>query len=267
MTIIMWIGNEPNQRALANKIHEYFPLTAIVTESRRRKLKLTVKKLFEKAIEKLFLGSIGKAWFGMHRYYQQLYPDYPDVPVLNVERINCDEAFVFTKENQPDLILVSGTSLIREKLLSLTPSIGILNLHTGLSPYIKGGPNCTNWCIATRQFHLIGNTVMWIDEGIDSGNLLATEFTTFDGNESLAEVHIKIMEHAHDLYLRSIRYLISGKVNSVSQKEISEGTTYFNREWGLKQKIRLLRNMGDFRKKNKQDHAAERQNIRTVSLN
>lgn len=266
MKIIMWISDEPNQKALANKIHEHFPLTAIVTETRKRKLKLTVKNILEKCIEKIFLGSIGKAWFGMHKYYRDLYAQYPGVPLLNVENINSDDTYSFTKEKEPDLILVSGTSLVRRKLLSLNPSNGILNLHTGLSPYIKGGPNCTNWCISTGQFHLIGNTVMWIDEGIDSGNLLATEFTPFKGNESLAEVHLKVMEHAHDLYLRSIQYLVSGKTNNVSQNDISQGITYFNKQWGLQQKIRLLRNMKDFRRKIKRGYLAERKDITTVAL-
>jgi methionyl-tRNA formyltransferase len=266
MKIVVWVGNEPNQRALVNKIHEHFPLSGIVTETRKRKLKLTLKEIVEKGIEKILLASIAKAWFGMHKYYDRLYPEYPSVPRLNVENINGNEAYNFTKEKKPDLILVSGTRLIKQNLLSLRPSTGILNLHTGLSPYIKGGPNCTNWCISTRQFHLIGNTVMWIDEGIDSGNLLATEFTTFTGNESLSDVHIKLMEHAHSLYLRSIQYLVSGKANNVPQKEISPGITYFNSQWGLKQKIQLLRNMKGFRKKFKQNHFTERKDIKTVSL-
>jgi methionyl-tRNA formyltransferase len=265
MKIIMWIGNEPNQKALANKIHEHFPLTAIVTETRKKNRKLTIGKVFEKGLEKVFLPAIGKAWFGMHQYYERIYQDYPSVPLMNVENVNSEEVYSFTNEKDPDLILVSGTRLIKHRLLSLRPSIGILNLHTGLSPYIKGGPNCTNWCIATGQFNLIGNTVMWIDEGIDSGNLLATELTEFHGDESLAEVHMKVMEHAHRLYLQSIRYLASGKSNNVSQKEIATGRTYFNREWGLKRKIQLVQNMVNFGRGVKQ-RSADSTGIKTVEL-
>ena len=247
MKIVLWIGNEANQKALANKIHDKFPLAAIVTETKNRKNSIALQKLPARLIEKIFLRKIGDAWFNMLRYYRQRYPDFPPVPLLNVENINDDEVFEFTKACNPDLVIVSGTRMIKEKLLSIRPRIGILNLHTGLSPYIKGGPNCTNWCIATGQFHLVGNTVMWIDKGIDSGNIITTEFTSFTGNETFNEVHIKVMEHAHDLYLRSIEYLNSGRHNSRPQKEFGQGKTYYTRQWGLKQKFQLVKQLPNFK--------------------
>jgi len=242
MKIVMWIGNEPNQRALANKINDIFPLSGIVTETRNVQTKVTVQKIFEKIVEKIFLRFIGSAWWGMQQYYDKRYPEYPDVKILDVENINAEEAFNFSQDLEPDLILVSGTRLIKDKMLSVNPNIGILNLHTGLSPYIKGGPNCTNWCIATNQFHLIGNTIMWIDAGIDTGNLLATAFTDVNGNETFSELHLKVMEHAHSLYLNSVQFLSDGFKHSIPQNEISKGKTYYTKEWTLKQKINLALN-------------------------
>lgn len=247
MNIVLWVGNEANQKALANKIHQMFPLAGIVTETRKNKKTFNVYKLTEKIIEKIFLRSIAKAWLGMKKHYDHLYPDYPQTKILNTDKINSDETYLFTKELNPDLIVVSGTSLIRKKLLSLQPSIGIINLHTGLSPYIKGGPNCTNWCIATNQFHLIGNTIMWIDAGIDTGNLIKTELTQFVGSESLEEVHIKVMEHAHDVYLKAIVDLSKGHRNNIPQHTIVEGKTYYTKEWGLKEKLSLVKNFRKFK--------------------
>jgi methionyl-tRNA formyltransferase len=248
MKIIMWIGNEPNQRALANKIHKRFPLTAIVTESRKHRRKITIKKVFEKGIEKIFLRTIGSAWFNMLNYYEKQFPAYPPVPILDVENINNDNVFDYTTERHPDLIIVSGTRMIRKKLLSIKPGIGILNLHTGLSPYIKGGPNCTNWCISKKNFHLIGNTIMWIDEGIDSGNILATEFTNLNDFKNLFDIHIKVMDHAHELYVKSIEKIKNGHTNNVPQKDIGKGITYYNKDWRLKEKFQLLFNLKEFKK-------------------
>ena len=39
MKIVLWIGNESNQKALANKIHASFPISGIVTESKKTKSK------------------------------------------------------------------------------------------------------------------------------------------------------------------------------------------------------------------------------------
>lgn len=88
---------------------------------------------------------------------------------------------------------------------------------------------------------------MWIDEGIDSGNIMATEFTEFNGKESLLEIHIKVMDHAHDLSLRSIKQVAAGKIINIPQNQIAAGTTYYTKQWGLKEKINLIHNLSSFR--------------------
>jgi methionyl-tRNA formyltransferase len=152
-------------------------------------------------------------------------------------------------------------------MLELRPSVGILNLHTGLSPYIKGGPNCTNWCIATGQFHLVGNTVMWIDEGIDSGNIFATEFTDFTGTDDLNAIHVKVMDHAHDLVVRSLESISKGSRTSVKQSEIAKGVTYYTRDWNLKQKFSLVSNIDAFNRCVLSGECLElRKDVRTVPV-
>ena len=267
MRIVLWIGNEPNQKALANKIHDRFPLAGIVTETRTKKSTLTVKKFAGKVVEKILANKIGKAWYGMLNHFQKLYPAYPAVPIMNAENINSDDVYQFTKEIAPHLIIVSGTRLIKEKLLSLQPESGIMNLHTGLSPYIKGGPNCTNWCLSTRQYHLIGNTIMWIDKGIDTGNIISTEFTNFTGHESLRDVHSCVMEHAHELYVKCISYINEGKKNNIPQKDIGPGITYYTKQWDLYQKLQLVLNFSDFKKQILSGEIEKkRKRIKTVHL-
>ena len=242
MKIVLWVGNEANQKALANKINAEYEVVGIVTETRVYKPKITLLTFLEKVVEKVFLSSIGSAWGGMKTYYDRSFHDYPETAILDAENINSQNVYDFTKELNPDLIVISGTRIVKEKLLSLQPSIGILNLHTGLSPYIKGGPNCTNWCISTEQFHLIGNTVMWVDLGIDTGNIVTTEFTDFTGDESLLEIHIKVMEHAHELCLKAIKHVANGKHANVQQDKVAKGLTYYTKQWRLKNKIDLVRN-------------------------
>lgn len=267
MKIILWIGNEPNQKAFANKLHDVFPISAIVTETRQSTRKYTIRLIMEKLFEKIFLASIGKAWWDMLKHYEVKYPKYPDTEILDVENINSEMAYNFTAKHNPDVILVSGTRLVKEKMFNIKPSIGILNLHTGLSPYVKGGPNCTNWCIANKDFHLIGNTIMWIDKGIDTGNILTTEFTPLNGNESLVELHIKVMEHAHNLYRNAIKFLDLGNRQSIKQSVIASGKTYFTKQWTLKQKINLIRNFSQLKKEFENGNIiAKRKDIKTVNI-
>lgn len=267
MNILLWIGNEPNQKALAHKLAKDFNIIGIVTESRQIKRKITLNKIIASAYERIFLSSINKAWWGLKDYYENKFSDYPPSNKIDVENINSKEAYDFSKDLNPDLILVSGTRMIKSKMLAIKSKKGILNLHTGLSPYIKGGPNCTNWCIATKQYHLIGNTIMWIDEGIDSGNILTSELTKLDWSKSLFDIHFAVMEHAHELYIKAIKFLDMGNMSNVKQSDIGDGKTYYTHEWNLKHKIELIRNFNTMQKCEQPKLWLEKaRNIKTVEV-
>jgi methionyl-tRNA formyltransferase len=266
--IVLWIGNEENQRALACKLADNFKIVGIVTETRsEKKSKVTLRKVVNKLFSMTFLRKVDRAWFGMKDEYARSFPYYPSVDRIDVENINLEQVKKFTNSKSPDLVLVSGTRLVKQELLNIESRIGILNLHTGLSPYIKGGPNCTNWCISTSQFHLIGNTIMWIDAGIDSGDLICTEFTLFDGTENLLDIHFKVMEHAHEIYIKAVQFLESGEMKRVPQVNIGSGRTYYSKDWGGIQKYKLIKNLPKFRASiTRGDISERRENIEVVSL-
>jgi methionyl-tRNA formyltransferase len=262
--IVIWCGNAPNQKALANKIAREFAVEAIVVENKPATRKYGYRLLLEKVLDRTFFRSIANTWQNLMKHYQSRYPEFPKVNSLFVTSINTDEVYEFTKKSQPDLIVVSGTSLIRKKLLSLQPSIGIINLHTGLSPYVKGGPNCTNWCIANNRPELIGNTIMWINAGIDSGNIITTRRTNISSCKAFFDMHVAVMEDAHRLYLEAIHYLLKAEPPhlSVDQKALGHGNLYLTRMWTYKHKLALLRNM----KRLKKEYRTNVENIQTISL-
>lgn len=264
--IVIWCGEGANQKALANKIADRFDLCGIVIDKKKDLKKVTLWRKIPAALQDMiFFKTINNAWASMQHTYQQQYPRWPDVPAITAGSINSDEAFDFTQQLSPDIIVVSGTSLVRKKMLSLAPSLGIINLHTGLSPYIKGGPNCTNWCISTSQFEKIGNTIMWINEGIDAGNIITTERTLLNGVKDLKDIQWKVMEHAHELYLRTIYYLqnFPPPHNSVPQKQITPGKLYLTRMWDFSAKRKLLVNLPALLKKG---NATESSEIITVPI-
>lgn len=244
MKIILLAGNKANHKALAVKLSDEFEIDGIVIEDRKTK-KRTLKDLLKGIKERIDFYKIHRAWSFLMDHYNSCYQDWPEVDQLKIEQINSDEVVEFIQNKKPDLILVSGTRLLRKNLLEkIMPIAKIMNLHTGISPYIKGGPNCTNWCLADDLFHLIGNTIMYINEGIDTGNIIATERTKFDGEETLDEIHLKVMEHAHDLYIRAVRKAEKGhELNAVKQEEIAKGKLFLTRRWNRRKKKSLLRNI------------------------
>jgi folate-dependent phosphoribosylglycinamide formyltransferase PurN len=230
MKTILLCNAAPNQRALAHRLNEVSALRGIavveIPPSKKRKIttraaSFTVGRPFR------------RAWFDLLSRYESNFPTFPDVPTTSHQGVNSDSVRDMIQQERPDLVLVSGTDLLRQPLIDEVRRSGnIMNLHTGISPYIKGGPNCTNWALALGEFDLIGNTVMWIDAGIDSGNIVATERTPLTGDESLGELHLKVMEHGHDLFRRCYQLWCRGvQLPSVPQREIDGGRLFLTRDW------------------------------------
>lgn len=244
--IVCWVGDAPNHRALVAKIAARYDVAGVVVDRKNQLKKNTgIKVICNKIWDKLRFAKIDAAWSKLQKHYQQQYPQWPDKPILFTDSINSKKAFSFTHLLQPDLVIVSGTSLIREPIVSYPATIGIINLHTGLSPYVKGGPNCTNWCIANNEWGLIGNTIMWLSAGIDSGNIITSEQTDVSDENDLSSIHLKVMEHAHDLYIRAIDYVINSEppYQSVTQSTLGKGNLYLSKMWTAKKKKQLLRNL------------------------
>jgi methionyl-tRNA formyltransferase len=248
MRVIILTGEQANQAALCHKIAARCDVAAIVLSAnipRRspaltRRARLTLNRIAGRLAGRAFVA----AWRRLLASYAKLYPSFPDVPTVRVRNVNDDETLRAIEKYAPDLVVVSGTNLVGRKVIELASRRkGIVNLHTGISPYVKGGPNCTNWCLAEGDFHLIGNTVMWLDPGIDTGKIIATERTPLDGRETFDELHWKVMEHAHDLYVRAIDKLARGEaVPAVAQSDVAEGRTFYNAEWGARAMLRAQRN-------------------------
>lgn len=270
--VMIWCSNEPMELRLTNEVNEYFNLVGIVIQKRPFVRNYRFKSAIIALLNKLlFYFTIDRAWIVTQVWYKSKYQDFPSVPKIYVSNINDRATYNFLNDNPCDLIAVSGTALVKKNLLNQKPSLGIINLHTGLSPYIKGGPNCTNWCISKRLYHLVGNTVMWLDEGIDSGNIITTKKVDLDQSMSLSEILRKVTFEGQTLYLDTIRKILSGEeVNNVPQKCIGEGITFFNKQWGYTARIRLVLNfyLGHYRRYiNSKKYRLLREQARTICLN
>lgn len=245
MKIVLLIGNKSNQKALAVKVKNQFELSGVVIENKKENKSLSGKSFVTKAIDWILFFKIILSWKWMQKYYKNAYPTLSGVQTLIIDNINSKEVLDYINNLKPDLLMVSGTSLIKKDILSLKFPKGIVNLHTGLAPYIKGGPNCTNWCIANNTIHLIGNTVMWIDKGIDSGNIITSATVKFTGHENLNQIHLKVMEQAHELYIDALKVIQNDYENcpSVRQSDIGEGKLFLSKMWDYQAKSRFMYNL------------------------
>jgi methionyl-tRNA formyltransferase len=245
LKIVIWCGAAPNQRALTHKIAAVFDVAGIVIDTHSGSQKKKKRVLLPvKLWDRIRFRTIYQAWGNLMKYYDRKFPAWPELPQIKVADINSRDTEKFTREIRPDLIVVSGTALIKEPLLGIPAPIGMINLHTGLSPYVKGGPNCTNWCIANNNFQLVGNTIMWLNAGIDAGNIITTDTIDIISARDLDEAHRIVMDHAHELYLKAIGYLSQSEppYQAVPQNSIDKGGLFLTKMWTAARKKDLLRN-------------------------
>lgn len=93
------------------------------------------------------------------------------LPSLQTDNINSAEAQAFIARFTPDLILsVFFSRIIKPPVLAL-PRLGCLNLHPGFLPDYKGAMNYF-WVLRNGEDR-VGVSVHWMNEGIDTGPLLA----------------------------------------------------------------------------------------------
>lgn len=97
------------------------------------------------------------------------------------EEINSDETLKLLQRLKPDIIICYGTSIIKPTLIKSFKN-RFLNIHLGLSPYYRGsGTNV--WPMIHKKLEFIGITFMYIDEGVDTGEIIhQTQADIFEGD-------------------------------------------------------------------------------------
>jgi len=96
----------------------------------------------------------------------------PEVSVFRIARgsLNSDQTRDRFLARDVDTVLVYGTNLIREPLISQWQG-RMLNMHLGLSPYYRG--TATNFYpLVNEEPQFVGATIHLIDAGIDSGPIV-----------------------------------------------------------------------------------------------
>lgn len=111
---------------------------------------------------------------------------------------------------------------------------------------------------------------MWLDPGIDTGDIVASELTPVSFQETLGALHVKVMDHAHDMYVRSAHRVVSGgSLPRVSQSLLGEGRTYLTRDWNLATIRRAVRNFKELYGPgvlHNTAHGRARDSVRTLAL-
>jgi folate-dependent phosphoribosylglycinamide formyltransferase PurN len=256
MRVLLLAGDYYWQRALANQLSIIpgITLAGVIVHRRPSTMRLAwVRKaiirrpgqLASKVLQRLFYNHIieGIDHEALKRYGRDGEPQpWPAGRTTHVEDISGQESVSQMRRLEPDLIAVYGTGLIKAPVFDLDPMKGLINLHTGISPYYKGGPNCTLWCLANHEPQFIGSTIHRLDIGIDSGPILRTAQSPVEADDTVAGLACKAVAVGHELYVQVIEALARGlPITPVPQDQIGSGRTYLGRDWNVLHLARAVR--------------------------
>lgn len=114
-----------------------------------------------------------------------------DIPVYQPQKAR-EESFVqILKELNPDIIVVVAFGQILPKSILDIPKYGCINVHVSLLPKYRGAAPI-NWVIINGE-QKTGVTTMYMDEGLDTGDIILTEEFDLDDSITAGELHDKMM--------------------------------------------------------------------------
>lgn len=109
------------------------------------------------------------------------------------------------------LILAGYMRLIGQTLLQEYPR-KIVNIHPSLLPKYKGKQAIEQAMAAGEKE--IGVSIHYVDEGMDTGDIIAQKKIFLDGTETLADVESMIHQIEHQLYPETIGKIMDEKGNA-----------------------------------------------------
>jgi methionyl-tRNA formyltransferase len=138
------------------------------------------------------------------------------VPVLQPVRIRNEEVVAEIRGLAPDVIVVMAYGQILPKSVLEIPRIACLNLHASLLPRYRGAAPIQA-AIAAGDAET-GITVIYMDEGLDTGDmLLQTKFAILP-NETGGSLHDRLAQVAPDVLLGALDLLANQRAPRTSQR-------------------------------------------------
>lgn len=117
---------------------------------------------------------------------------------------------------QPELIAVAAFGQILPKSILDLPRLGCLNVHTSLLPKYRGASPIQSAILDGETE--TGVTIMKMDVGLDTGDILTQRATPIRDDDNAATLHDRLAQLGAELLVQTIPDYASGKIQSQPQK-------------------------------------------------
>jgi methionyl-tRNA formyltransferase len=139
------------------------------------------------------------------------------IPILQPERIRRPENLEPLKDWAAHLMVVVGYGQIIPQTIIDLPRLGIVNVHASLLPKYRGAAPI-QWAIANGEAQT-GVTIMRIDAGLDTGDMLLKETVSIGFSETAPELSPRLALVGSQLLLKAIVQLKGGAAQPEKQRD------------------------------------------------
>jgi methionyl-tRNA formyltransferase len=151
--------------------------------------------------------------------------------ILQPAKIKDSRAIEEIRALEPDVIVVMAYGQILPRAVLEIPRIACLNLHASLLPRWRGAaPIQAAIAAGDRES---GITVMYMDEGLDTGDILLQRKIDILASDTGGSLHDRLAKVAPDALLEPLRLLAAGNAPRIPQdKSLATNAPKLNREDG-----------------------------------
>ncbi|WP_028324971.1 methionyl-tRNA formyltransferase [Desulfatirhabdium butyrativorans] len=125
------------------------------------------------------------------------------IPVFQPKSIHLPESVRMLSEAKADLFVVAAFGQILKPVVLSIPAQGAINVHASLLPRYRG-PAPVQWAIIRREAET-GVTIMQMNEGLDTGDVLSTATVGIDATDTGQSLLERLSHVGADLLVETIR--------------------------------------------------------------
>lgn len=151
--------------------------------------------------------------------------------VFQPNSINSEGSITKMKELNPDFIVVVAYGQILKKEILEIPKYGCYNVHASLLPKYRGAAPI-NWAIINGEKET-GITIMEIDEGLDTGDMILWEAIPINSEDDTVIIHDKLAELGGKLIVKALSDIKDNKaVKTPQDHSLSSYASMLNKDMG-----------------------------------
>ncbi|MBU6409485.1 MAG: methionyl-tRNA formyltransferase [Verrucomicrobia bacterium] len=132
------------------------------------------------------------------------------LPILTPPKARDTDFIAALRSLEPDLIVVAAYGHILPPAILNLPKWGCLNVHASLLPRYRGAAPI-QWAIANGE-HETGVTIMKMDAGLDTGDMLATAATPILPDDDSQTLHERLGRLGAELLVTTIPGYVEGGI-------------------------------------------------------